>query len=57
MKRSRRLVMHPTSGVSMLERCTGATMYEPLGGRCSAPSIDRRQKMRAKTSIAPRQKR
>ena len=40
MKRNRRRVRHEEIGVSMIERCTGASTNAPVRGMCSRPSID-----------------
>ena len=38
MKRRRRRVRHDEIGVSMIERCTGASTKAPVMGMCSRPS-------------------
>ncbi len=45
MNRSRRLVMHPTTKVSMFERWIGATTYAPDAGRRSVPSYETRNQI------------
>ena len=39
MKRSRRRVRLAEIGVSMFERCTGASTNAPVAGTCSRPSM------------------
>ena len=42
MNRRRRRVTHDEIGVSMIERCTGASTNAPVAGMCSRPSISSR---------------
>ena len=54
MNRSRRLVMQPTTKVSMFERWIGATTYAPEDGSRSVPSYDTRNQILQNVMTTPR---
>ena len=54
MYRRRRVVITETIGVSMYERCTGATMNAPDRGTFSSPSTRIRSQMRQKPTHSRR---